>query len=122
MCQTAGMESYWITEICGKICFTIMFFILGEISTSMKFFIIAGSYIWSISVHARLVTPVGRRIVGIKLFFSTVFKYSFLLSFKSNLIKSKSPVSMLSLMDLLFSIFDKDFSKCSVNSLTLPFG
>ena len=38
MCQTAGMESYWITEICGKICFNRIFFILGEISTSMKFF------------------------------------------------------------------------------------
>ena len=60
--------------------------------------------------------------MGIKLFFSTVFKYSFVLSFKSNLIKStlKSPLIMLCLKELLFSIFDKDFSKCSVNSLTLP--
>ena len=65
-----------------------------------------------------------QRIVSIKPFYSTVFKYSFVLSFKSHLIKSilKSPVIKLCLMDLLFSMFDKDFSECSVNNLPLPLG
>ena len=61
-------------------------------------------------------------MVGIKPFFSTVFKYSFVLLFKSNFTKSilKSPVIMLCLIPLLLSIFDKEFSKCSVNSFTSP--
>ena len=49
---------------------------------------------WSIKVQEWLVTLVGNRIVGVNPFFKTVFKYSSVLSFKSNLIKSilKSPV------------------------------
>ena len=55
-----------------------------------------------------------------KPFFITVFKYSFVLLFKSNFITSmlKSSVIMACLIVLSFSILDKEFSRCSVNSFT----
>ena len=51
---------------------------------------------WSISVQVWLVTVVGNSIVGIKPFLITVFKYLFVLLFKSNFIRSmlKSPVNI----------------------------
>ena len=62
--------------------------------------------------------------MGIKPFLITVFKYSFVLLFKSNFIRSmlKSPVNILCFIVLSFSIFDKEFSNCSVNSLVFPLG
>ena len=77
---------------------------------------------WSIKVQKWLVTLVGKRITGMNPFFKTVFKYSFVSSFKSNLIKSilKSPVIILCYIALSFSILDRVFSSCSVNCLTSP--
>ena len=80
--------------------------------------------IWSISVQVWLVTLAGSSTVEIKPFLITVFRYSLVLSFKSNFIKSmlKSPVNMLCFVVLSFSIVDNELSNCSVNSLTLPLG
>ena len=66
---------------------------------------------WSIKVQEWLVTLVGKRMVGMNPLFKTVFKYSFVLSFKSNLIKSilKSPVIILCFIILSFSILDRAF-------------
>ena len=52
------------------------------------------------------------KVVGMNPFFKIVFKYSFVLSLKSNLIKSilKSPVIMLCFIVLSFSILDRAFS------------
>ena len=63
---------------------------------------------WSIKVQEWLVTLVGKRMVGMNPFFKTVFKCSFVLSFKSNLIKSilKSPVIILCFIVLSFSILE----------------
>ena len=76
-----------------------------------------------------LVTLAGKKIVGMNPFFKIVFKYSFVLSFKSNLIKPgviksilKSPVIMLCLIVLSSSISDRVFYSCSVNCLTSPPG
>ena len=75
-------------------------------------------------MHASFVTLVGKRMVGIKPFFGTMLYYSFVLLFKLNFTKSilKSPVIMLCLIPLLLSIFDKEFSKSSVNSFTSQLG
>ena len=75
-------------------------------------------------MQAWLVTLVGNSIVGIKPFFITVLKYSLVLLFISNFIKSilKSPVNMLCFIVLSFSIFDKELYSCSVNSLKFPRG
>ena len=62
--------------------------------------------------------------MGIEQFLITVFKYSFVLLFKSNFIRSmlKSPVNILCFIVLSFFIFEKECSNCSVKTLMFPLG
>ena len=68
------------------------------------------------------VTIVVNSIVGIKPFFITVFKYSFVLLLISNFIKSifKFPGQHVVLYSSVIFYFDKELSSCSVNRLTFP--